>query len=233
MEFDHEERELGMEQQKSWKTGSQRPVMPPPRPMMPGQPAPPPRPMMPGQPAPPPRPMMPGQPMPPNHPMLPPNHPMMPPQQMPRQLSFQPLPWDQRRMPNQPMPYYMTYEDPLLMQEQDDDKDIERLMSMYPKSARKIQMVIEVECDKMEYDGSLMFDEYPDKERMERIIDSIYQQIEPQQEDAEEDAAGEESVFATQCKRCQPDSVRDLISVMLFEEMHRRRCRRRRCRRWW
>lgn len=132
-----------------------------------------------------------------------------------------------------PMPYYMSYPFPLSMQENDEDeRDMERLVSMFPKAAKAIQPAVEEECDRMEYDGSLMFDEYPDRVMMDKIIERIYQTMQPV---SEEENETEDSVFATQCRGCNnpSDGLRDLISVMLFEEMHRRRCRRRNCKRWW
>lgn len=147
--------------------------------------------------------------------------------------------WGRPWVPStQPMPYHMAYPYPMYMQGEDgDEKDLERLQSMFPKTAQLIQPVVEEECDRMEYDGSLMFDEYPDKLMVERLIESIYQRI--QNSEIEEESVGteEDSVFATQCRNCNSnrfgDGLQDLISVMLFEEMHRRRCRHRRCKRWW
>ncbi|MCI8372478.1 MAG: hypothetical protein HFI75_08790 [Lachnospiraceae bacterium] len=138
----------------------------------------------------------------------------------------------------QPMPYYMAYPYPMFMQgEDDDERDLEKLQSMFPKAAQMIQPVVEEECDRMEYDGSLMFDEYPDKLMMERLIENIYQRVQSSGTEENYDEAEEDSVFATQCRNCNGnrfgDGLQDLISVMLFEEMHRRRCRRRRCKRWW
>lgn len=134
-----------------------------------------------------------------------------------------------------PVPYYMAHPYPVSMQEaEEDDRDMERIVSMFPKTARYVQPIIEDECDRMEYDGSLMFDEYPDKVMMERLVDSIYQRL--QNADVTEEAVEEKEVFATGCRNCgghPDDGLKDLISVMLFGEMHRRRCRHRRCKRWW
>ena len=46
---------------------------------------------------------------------------------------------------------------------------------LYPNTAKLIQRAVEDECDKLEYDGSVMFDEYPDKTSLDRIIDRIYE----------------------------------------------------------
>lgn len=41
---------------------------------------------------------------------------------------------------------------------------------LYPPEVKDIQMDIEEICDKMEYDGSIMFDECPDKVTVENIV---------------------------------------------------------------
>lgn len=57
---------------------------------------------------------------------------------------------------------------------EDADKDWDYMRQMYPVCAKKIIIEIDVECDKLEYDGSCMFDEYPDKVYLGRIVDRIY-----------------------------------------------------------
>ena len=44
---------------------------------------------------------------------------------------------------------------------------------LYPPEIKDIQLEIEEICDKMEYDGSIMFDECPDKVSVERIVKKI------------------------------------------------------------
>lgn len=143
---------------------------------------------------------------------------------------------EMRTYPNQAMPYYMAHPYPMFMQgDEDDERDLMKLQSMFPKNAQLVQPLVEDACDRMEYDGSLMFDEYPDKLQMERMIENIYQQL--QNSSVDEQMFSEEEISAMQCRNCNGnrfgDGLQDLISVMLFEEMHRRRCRRRKCKRWW
>lgn len=164
----------------------------------------------------------------------------------------QPLPYGRPGMPPQPpygqpgmvppyqpspVPYHMAYPYPVYMQgEDDDERDLERLQSMFPQAAKTIQPLVEDACDRMEYDGSLMFDEYPDQRMMERMVEEIFKNIEQASVSEQSDAEGRDELFETQCRNCgnrRGDGFRDLISVMLYEEMHRRRCRRRRCKRWW
>jgi hypothetical protein len=59
----------------------------------------------------------------------------------------------------------------------DSDKDWDYMKQMYPSAARKILKEIEDECDKLEYDGSCMFDEYPDRVYIGRIADRVYDKV--------------------------------------------------------
>lgn len=133
------------------------------------------------------------------------------------------------------VPYHMAHPFPVFAQSDEDEKDLEKLSSMLPKVAQIVRPVIEDECDRMEYDGSLMFDEYPDKRMVEQLVERIYQTVQNSAQE-EEDPEGE-GIFASSCRNCNAnrfgDGLSDLITVMLFEEMHRRRCRHRKCKRWW
>lgn len=62
------------------------------------------------------------------------------------------------------MPYYVAYPD---VEYVDEDKmrrrDAEYMKSMYPKMAKIVIPFVEEECDRLEYEGSLIYDAYPDK----------------------------------------------------------------------
>lgn len=59
----------------------------------------------------------------------------------------------------------------------DIDRDMEYMKEMYPKAVRAIQREVDEECDKLEYDGSCMFDEHPSCEHLGTIVDVIYDRI--------------------------------------------------------
>ena len=61
----------------------------------------------------------------------------------------------------------------LYLTEMEYEKDMERMKELYPREVKSILEMVEDECDKMEYEGSLMFDEYPDRFMLEQIIDRI------------------------------------------------------------
>ena len=72
------------------------------------------------------------------------------------------------------VPFYMSYPmQNLYLTEMEYEKDMDRMKELYPRDVSRIMDVIEDECDKMEYEGSLMFDEYPDRLMLEQVI--LYQ----------------------------------------------------------
>ena len=157
------------------------------------------------------------------------------------------------------MPFYMSYPmQNLYLTEMEYEKDMERMKELYPREVKRVLEYVEEECDKMEYEGSLMFDEYPDRFMLEQIVERIYQkmrnaenQIPPRVEPRLE-MQSEPPLQAEQYRDGLPpyrppqgpapgrppqwgprDDLRNLIGVLLNQEMYRRRCRHRRCNRWW
>lgn len=114
------------------------------------------------------------------------------------------------------LPYYMAYPIPLLY---DDEKierrDFEYMKSLYPTTAKRLLPYIEDECDRMEYDCSMMYDEYPDKLQLLLMGRRIYDKAEKEEENPGE-------------------WLRDLIQVMLYQELYKRRSDRRKYnRKYW
>ena len=132
------------------------------------------------------------------------------------------------------IPFYMVYPmQNVYLTEMDYEKDRDRMKELYPKEARKIEKIVEEECDKMEYDGSLMFDEYPDRVMLKKLCDKIYDKVygTDQTEMETEEFRRRDSGMYPPPPRHRPGM--DLVQVLLFDEMFRRRCRHNRCRRWW
>ena len=132
----------------------------------------------------------------------------------------------------QPIPFYMAH--PFLLpldQEQAQEKDLQVMRSFYSRRAAKIQEKVDRECDRMEYDGSMMFDEYPDKFMMEHLCRKIEQEVLKEEEGNMSVLIIEETCQGGQgsCgNRREEEGLRDLIGVILFNEMFRRRSRHRR-----
>lgn len=138
------------------------------------------------------------------------------------------------------IPFYMAYPmQDVYLSEIEYERDRERLKEMYPKEAKRIQRVVEEECDKMEYDGSLMFDEYPDRVMVQKLCDDIYNKVydnttaEVETEQYRDRRPGGGFPPPPPPPPRRDRGGRDLIEILLFDEMFRRRCRHNRCRRFW
>ena len=137
----------------------------------------------------------------------------------------------------QPIPFYMAY--PFLLpldQEQAQEKDLQVMKSFYSRRAARIQEKADREYDRMEYDGSMMFDEYPDKFMMEHLCRKIEQEVLKEEEGNTSVLIIEETCQGGQgsCgNRREEEGLRDLIGVILFNEMFRRRSRHRRQKRFY
>jgi hypothetical protein len=99
------------------------------------------------------------------------------------------------------------------------ERDMQYLMQMYPKDAKKLQQKVEQACDRLEYEGSMMYDEYPDRVSMLLICDRIAEEL------ADEETDGGDAPM--------DPNRRSLLEVLLYNEMHKRRCKRRESRRFW
>lgn len=121
----------------------------------------------------------------------------------------------------QRLPYYMVY--PLPLQYDDERmerRDFEYMKSMYPTEAKRILPYVEEECDRMSYANSVIYDEYPDQLQIRLMCNRIYDKVKKEQcEEVNVQAAGNDAW------------LRDLVQIMLFQELFRRRTRHRRCRR--
>lgn len=119
------------------------------------------------------------------------------------------------------LPFYMTYPAagygnavPYGRQDADVLRDLEYFRQMYPAQARRFQNRIAEILDKMDYEGSVIYDEYPDRYTLERLADNITDILRreengknPGQEDSKEDW----------------NQKRLLIFVLLVNEVYRRR----------
>ena len=109
--------------------------------------------------------------------------------------------------------YISLWSDPEQMEDVEDKK---RIMEMYPLMARRLQPYVEECCDRLEYEGSMMYDEYPDRFMLYHICSLV-------KDEMTKDASAQEMPGGF---------LDDLIQVLVYQEISRRRCRRRRCRQY-
>lgn len=109
------------------------------------------------------------------------------------------------------LPYYMVYPTPLLFDdERKEEWDYEYLKSMYPELARRILPYVEEECERMEYDGSMIYDEYPDKLQLRLMCSRVHKKL-ANEEKIEDDKAAKE-----------------VVELLTYQELWKRRCMYRR-----
>ncbi len=116
---------------------------------------------------------------------------------------LQPLPESKARGWNGPLPFYMTYpgyygpdKEQMLLQ------DLEYLQQMYPNDVKRYQKRVADILDKTDYEGSMIYDEYPDRCSLLALTKSICRVLEKE----EDSAPGE-----------------DMIQILLFNEVYKRR----------
>ena len=104
----------------------------------------------------------------------------------------------------------------------------------YPEKIKKIQQEIEHTCDELDYAGSFIYDEYPDKINLNRTGRQICERLRKNEEFREipiEDlfeASGHDAFMPPPPPRPprQQSWLEDIVSVLLYQEIARRRCRR-------
>lgn len=100
-----------------------------------------------------------------------------------------------------------------IMQEEIEEDDYQYITKMYPAVAREILELIEDSCDRLEYEGSMMFDQYMDRTSVLGMADQIYDKIKYREKE----------------QGMKKDSMLyQMILVLLGSEMCHRRCRYRR-----
>ena len=101
------------------------------------------------------------------------------------------------------LPFYMTYPLPMYYEEEDTIiRDLEYLQQMYPAEAKRYQKLICNILDKLDYEGSMIYDEYPDRYSLLALTKSICRILEKEED-------------------CQP--AENMIQILLFNEVYKRR----------
>lgn len=115
------------------------------------------------------------------------------------------------------MPFYMTYPLPMFGQQENTVvRDLEYMQQMYPKEAKRYQKLIAGILDKMDYEGSMIYDEYPDRMQLYRLAMDILDRIKREEKNNEESDQKADSPEHWQ-------QIGDLIQILLFYEIYKRR----------
>ncbi len=119
------------------------------------------------------------------------------------------------------LPYYMVYPMPLAYDEERvERRDYEYMKSLYPNTARKLIPFVEEECDRCECPCSMMYDEYPDRLQLRMMCRRICDKVRKERMiDLEKEGASDDKW------------LQELVEVMLYQELYKRRSDDRRARR--
>lgn len=132
------------------------------------------------------------------------------------------------------LPYYMAY--PMDLEEYGEEKkerrDVEYMKSIYPMSAKKLLPYVEDECDRIEYEGSMIYDEYPDRLLLYLAAGRVYDRMkEGEKKEIEMEMEAQDRKGR---RKVREQSVMDLIEILLYQEIVQRRCQhRRKCRHYY
>lgn len=112
-------------------------------------------------------------------------------------------------------PFYGTFLNPLFYEEERvQENEFLKMRGYYPEIADQIQEEAEKECAILDYEGSRIYDEYPDRLMLKELAAGIRKRMESEQQD----------------KYKESRYLDELIEVVLYQEIIRRRCRHQRCR---
>lgn len=118
------------------------------------------------------------------------------------------------------LPYYMAYPMPFSYDDgRTEQRDFEYMKSMYPDVPKRLLPYVEEECDRMEYENSMIYDAFPDKLQLKLMCRRICDRIEKYERTP---------VLSQEVGGGNDRHMRDLIEVMVYQELYKRRCDHRR-----
>ncbi len=115
---------------------------------------------------------------------------------------------------NIPLPFYMTYPG-YLRQEQENNvlKDLEYLQQTYPNEVKRYQRKVAEILDKLDYEGSMIYDEYPDRYSIGYLARTIADMMKKEEEAHSLSAADSEKWMW----------MENMMQVLLCNEIYKRR----------
>ena len=148
------------------------------------------------------------------------------------------------------MPCYMMYPaGNVYLTEMEYEKDLDRMQSYFPAETKKVMEIVEQRLDELDYEGSRIYDEEPDRLMMQEELEELYQQVKSKMEPEAEQPEGmraQQSYFAMVPmaisgerphghpeKSCSDSWLCSMVGVLFGTGIYRRRCHHRRCRRWY
>lgn len=94
------------------------------------------------------------------------------------------------------------------------EADRKLMESYYPQKAALLQALVADACDRLDYEGSFIYDEYPDRWNIERNCREICRQAEELQ-----------GLHAME-KKGEDELLGEFVGSLFCQEIYQRRCRR-------
>lgn len=127
------------------------------------------------------------------------------------------------------LPFYMAYPLPMYYQEEDTvTRDLEYLQQMYPSEAKRYQKIIAEVLNQMDYEGSCIYDEYPDKWQLYRLTQTVMDKIkrmERMENRADGQVSGNEMTETMEsAMQDKPwEWIEEFVQVLLYYEIYKKR----------
>lgn len=127
------------------------------------------------------------------------------------------------------LPFYMAYPLPMYYQEEDTvTRDLEYLQQMYPSEAKRYQKIIAEVLNQMDYEGSCIYDEYPDKWQLYRLTQTVMDKIkrmERMDNRANSQVPGNEMTETVgNAMQDKPwEWIEEFVQVLLYYEIYKKR----------
>lgn len=140
----------------------------------------------------------------------------------------------------EPVPFFMAYPEFPCLKKQDlpeEDtawQDFEYLRKIYPTLLAKWQRRVEEVLDRMDYEGSMIYDEYPDRVSLQNLGEAVARILDGMKDDGGKRPAEEAGTRPTETagetsENLDPlreEYLRGLAQVLVCNEIYRRRQKR-------
>ena len=124
------------------------------------------------------------------------------------------------------LPFYMAYPLPLYYQEEDTiTRDLEYLQQMYPTEAKRYQKIIVDILNTMDYEGSCIYDEYPDKWQLYRLTQAVMDKIKRMESENSINNIRNENgeTEAPYIQEKSWEQIEEFVQVLLYYEIYKKR----------
>ena len=126
------------------------------------------------------------------------------------------------------LPFYMAYPLPLYYQEEDTvTRDLEYLQQMYPAEAKRYQKIIAEILNQIDYEGSVIYDEYPDKWQLYRLTQTVMDKVRRTENMKDNNAGNAEAHIsaaeASGRERKSQEQIEEFVQVLLYYEIYKKR----------